>query len=254
MFKDLVFTGQVRHRRFKQKQHRFAYSLSMFCFDIAEIPETFNAIKSVSIEKLNWFSFYRKNYLKNHSESSMDSAARQLIAEKFQHYPQGKIYLLTQLAALGYCFNPISLYFIFNENHPALDYLILEVSNTPWGETQHYVLASSADSTNNVYRFTFKKELHVSPFMAMHYNYQCTLKLHEKKIILHMENHSNGKKDFDATLTLSAASQNARSIDKMVKKNCLITYKIVAAIYWQALKLWLKGISFYSHPKADKRN
>ncbi len=252
MFENLIFTGMVRHRRFTPKPHHFSYKLFMFCFDIADPDAAFKDMKHVSIEKFNWFSFRRKNYL-NHPDVSLDEYARQLVAAKFNKYPKGKIYLLTHLACLGYCFNPISVYFIFDEDKQLLDYLIIEVTNTPWGEKHHYVLERSTRLKNGGYRFQFKKELHVSPFMSMNYEYQFNLRFTKQTISIHMENQFNDRKDFDATLKLTALSQNANAFKNELRHDRLITYRIVVAIYWQALKLWMKKIPFRSHPKKIRR-
>lgn len=252
MFDNLIFTGKVRHRRLTPKKHYFSYKLFMFCFDIGDLSNAFKSIKQISIEQFNWFSFHRKNYL-SQPEMTLDEYARQLVVEKFNHYPKGKIYLLTHLSCLGYCFNPISLYFILDETNQQLDYLILEVTNTPWGEKHNYVLESLEKPKNEVYRYQFQKELHVSPFMAMHYEYHVNLKLSKQKITVHMENHMDGKKDFDATLMLTASAQKATSLTKVFRKFPLITYKVAAAIYWQALKLWLRGVPFHCHPKTNQR-
>jgi len=246
----LIFTGHVRHRRFFPKRHQFSYKLFMFCFELANINNTFKDIKYVSIEKFNWFSFRRKNYL-NESTIPLEEYARKLVMNRYGIYPKGKIYLLTQLSCLGYCFNPISIYFIFDEENRNLDYLILEVTNTPWGERHKYVLKHSDKPKNEIYSYEFQKELHVSPFMSMNYSYQLNLKLNNEKIVVHMENHIEGKKDFDATLILKA--QDNCSIKKIFWHSPLITYKVAAAIYWQALKLWIKGVPFHAHPNSNKR-
>lgn len=222
----------------------------MFYFDLANINNTFKDIKQVSIERFNWFSFRRKNYL-NESTIPLDEYARQSVMNRYGTYPKGKIYLLTQLSCLGYCFNPISIYFIFDETNQNLDYLILEVTNTPWGERHNYVLKHSAQPKNEIYSYQFQKELHVSPFMSMNYTYKLNLKVNSKKILVHMENYREGQKDFDATLTLKA--QERSSMNKTLWHSPLITYKIAAAIYWQALKLWIKGVPFHAHPSPNKR-
>ncbi|KTD40533.1 hypothetical protein Lpar_1850 [Legionella parisiensis] len=246
----IIFTGHVRHRRFFSKRHQFSYKLFMFCFDLANINTTFKDIKHVSIEKFNWFSFRRKNYL-NEVTIPLDEYARQLVMNRCGIYPKGKIYLLTQLSCLGYCFNPISIYFIFDKHEQNLEYLILEVTNTPWGERHNYVLKYSAKPKNEIYSYQFEKELHVSPFMSMNYTYKLNLKLNEQKIVVHMENYREGQKDFDATLTLKA--QDNSSTNKVFRNYPLITYKVACAIYWQALKLWIKGVPFHAHPSSNKR-
>lgn len=247
MFKQPVYTGTVRHRRFKHKHHEFNYKVLMFCFDLGNIEQTFKTIKQVSVEKFNWFSFYRENYLSSVNET-LDECARQLVASKCDIYPKGKIYLLTQLSCMNYCFNPISLYFILNETNENLAFLIIEVTNTPWGERHQYVLNSPIHKTNGTYQFQFIKELHVSPFMSMNYQYQFNLKLTKHKILVHMENKINGEKDFDATLVLAPAS----SMYKAFLRHPLTTYQISVAIYWQAFKLWMKGVPFHAHPRGKK--
>jgi hypothetical protein len=246
MFESLGFIGNVRHRRFNPKPHHFAYKIGMFCFDIGDLSRSFAHSKQISIERFNWFSYRRKNYL-SHPQISLDDYARQLVQEKFATYPKGKIYLLTHLSCLGYCFNPISLYFIFDDSHQNLAYLIAEVTNTPWGEKHNYVLETLKKFKNGVYQFQFQKKLHVSPFMAMNYDYRFHLKLSKQNIIVHMENYVDEKKDFDATLEL-------RSCDhKELKISPFMTYKVTLAIYWEALKLWLKRIPFHNHPKTQTR-
>jgi DUF1365 family protein len=179
----------------------------------------------------------------------LDQAARELVKEQHGTYPKGKIYLLTHLSCLGYCFNPISLYFILKPNSQELDFMIVEVTNTPWGEKHAYALAKPEKIRADIYKFTFTKKLHVSPFLDMDYEYHIKIKISQDSIIVHIENYKQKELHFDATLTLSPVSL---PVSKTFLRFPFITYKISAAIYWQALKLWLKGVPFHSHPKKTK--
>ncbi len=242
-----LFAGTVRHRRFHDAMHEFSYSLFMFYFNVADPKKNFKELPTVSCERFNWFSFRRKHYLTNTSVS-LDQNARDLIKEKTGSSPAGKIYTLTHLSCLGFCYNPISLYFVFKENTEELEYVIVEVTNTPWGETHQYVLDQPKRPKPDIYQYQFKKVLHVSPFLEMDYDYRFNVKISNQQIILHLENYKNHEKHFDATLSLQAIPREVSAL-KTFLRFPLMTHKVVAAIYWQALKLWLKGVSFYSHPK-----
>ena len=60
--------------------------------------------------------------------------------EKIQNHI-GKIKLLSHLTYFGYCFNPLSIYYVYRKDKPEeLLCIIAEVSNTPWIEQHSYAL------------------------------------------------------------------------------------------------------------------
>lgn len=243
-----IYTGTITHRRFHDKTHEFTYKTWMFYFDINDIENSLASYRSVSSEKFNWFSYYRRNYL-NNINIPLDEAVRELIQQRTGHAPLGKIFLLTHLSCLGYCFNPISIYFVYNSTNDDLENVVLEVTNTPWGEKHYYVLSTPDEINNNIRKYKFKKALHVSPFMQMDYQYELNLKHTDDQIIVHMSSLRNGEKHFDATLSLTATKITNNKVFEPSKRFPLMTQKGTLAIYWQALLLWLKGVKFYSHPK-----
>ena len=195
-----LYTGTIRHRRFDPKIHEFNYSICLFCLNTLTVSQTLANRKGISIEGFNFFSFRRRDYLPDPTDS-LDVTARKIIAIQTGIYPQGKIYVLTQLSNLGYCFNPINFYFVFAEQSEQLAFLLLEVTNTPWGKKHHYVIPlTDKEKQDQLYHVNFTKQLHVSPFMAMDYAYDFKLKLTGDSILVHLENIQAGEKHFDATL------------------------------------------------------
>eukprot|EP01135_Chromosphaera_perkinsii_P007656 Nk52_evm112s914 gene=Nk52_evmTU112s914 len=118
---------------------------------------------------------------------------RTVAKDELKRELNGPIYLLTTIRSLGYCFNPISVYYIFESSSSSIvDAIILEVTNTPWLEKKLYVLdASNAPSKyigQDIYKqVEFRKELHVSPFFGMDYRYQLEFSTPEDRLKIRLK-------------------------------------------------------------------
>ena len=128
-----------------------------------------------------------------------------------------------------------------------------EVTNTPWKERHQYVLAVTDDNARPK-RFEFAKDFHVSPFLPMDMLYQWRFSIPGERLHVNMQNSKNGRLQFDATLSLKLKPLSARSLLAVLGAFPFMTLQVIAAIHWQALKLWVKGTPFYSHPRYVKLN
>ena len=237
-----LFHGTVRHRRHTVKYHEFSYKLFMVHVDIGNIQKIFKPYWLWSVERFNYVSFYRKNYFGPKDEPLLQTVKTRIAAHSGQEID--KVYLLTNLSYLGYCFNPISLYFCFNNNE--LVNIIAEVSNTPWRETKVYIL-DPEEKSEGYYQTVFEKKLHVSPFLGMDYRYQFNCKYTDNKIMVHLENWQNDERHFDATLDLTGVEMNHHNLRWALIRHPIMTIKVIFAIHWQALKLWLKRVPVFTH-------
>ncbi len=167
--------------------------------------------------------------------------------------------MLTHLRYFGYCFNPVSFYYCYDSTDSYVEVIVAEVNNTPWGEQHCYVLSESINRGGKLHkRYSLGKDFHVSPFMEMALQYDWRFGVPQSKLNVHMQNiklaaDGGDEKVFDATLTMQRHEITSSNLAKILIQFPFMTGKVVAAIYYQAFKLWLKRIPFYEHPKQTSK-
>jgi len=90
--------------------------------------------------------------------------------------------------------------------------------------------------------------MHVSPFMPMELEYNWVLSAPADRLAIFMANSKDGKRFFDATLSLERTPITGRSLAGLLIRFPFMTARITFAIYWQALRLWIKRCPVYRHP------
>ena len=164
--------------------------------------------------------------------------------------PMGPVRLLTNLSFFGYCFNPVSFYYCFAEDGETVEAIVNEVTNTPWGERTTYVLpASAGERQGKTMRFGDTKKMHVSPFMPMDIEYDWCFAEPAERLSVFMANARDGKRFFDASIVMDREKISGRTLARVLVAYPFITLKIVAAIHWEALRLWFKRCPLYAHPE-----
>lgn len=246
-----IYEGQVSHTRTVPLLHRFTYRVFMMYLDLDELPTVFEKRWFWSTTRPALARFKRSNHL-GPAERPLDESVRDLVEAETGARPQGPIRLLTNLSYFGYSFNPVSYYYCFAEDGSTLEAIVAEVTNTPWGERDTYVLPVDASATTGpTRRFTDAKKMHVSPFMPMDMVYDWCFTDPAKRLTVFMANSREGKRIFGASLRLKRTEISGGSLARMLVRFPFMTAKVISAIHWEALKLWWKGAPVYAHP--DKR-
>lgn len=241
-----LYVGQVRHRRFTPVQRAFSYRLFMLYLDLAELPALFERRWLWSARRPNLAWFRRADHF-GAAHVPLDTAVRNLVEGECGRRPRGPIRLLTHLRYFGYGFNPVSFYFCFNAQDDAIEQIVAEVNNTPWNQQHCYVLDSQGQPAG-ARRHRLDKAFHVSPFMDMAIRYDWHFSHPGRRLAVHMQNYRGAARLFDATLSLQRRPIHAHSLAGVLLRFPLMTARVTAGIYYQALRLWLKGTPFFPHP------
>lgn len=250
--RSAIYAGWVRHRRHTPAINTFRYRLFMMYLDLSELATVFRGRWLWSASRFNLAQFRRSDHL-GPAEQDLQHAVHELVAQETGRQLPGPIRLLTHLRYFGYCFNPVSFYFCFDEHDRRLDTIVAEVHNTPWGECHPYVLTcDGAQAADTTYAFEFRKAFHVSPFMPMDMDYRWRFKLQDDKLIVHMESLREGTPIFDATMLLDRSPITGWGLAKVLLSYPFMTLKVITAIHFQALRLWLKRVPVQTHPAKQK--
>jgi len=244
-----VYCGQLRHRRFSPREHSFSYPVFMTLLDIDRLEELMSVSPFAAYNRWNWTAYCERDHFGDAKrplrERLLEDAERNGLT-----VPDGPIFLLTHLRYLGYVFNPVSFYYCYDAAGNLVQ-MMAEVNNT-FGESHNYWLtpANERDSAA-ARRYETPKKLHVSPFMGMQLDYDWIFTPPGERLVAHMNTVAGGKAFFDATLQLERRPWTSAELHRALLRYPFMTARVTGAIHWEALKLWLKQVPVFTHPKKD---
>ena len=250
MSASAVYEGTVRHRRHTPVEHAFTYDHAMFLLDLDELPGLFDGHPLYSARRPAPARMRREDHLGDPKRPLAD-CVRELVQERTGDRPEGPIRLLTTLRTLGHGFNPVSFYYCYGRDAETVEAVVAQVSNTPWGESHAYVLARNG--TETVMRDTMEKVFHVSPFIGMDNKYEWRVTEPAERLLVHIdERDDDGARVFDATLSLERHEITRARLNRIMARFPAMSLRVATLIYWNALKLKLKGAPYFPHPEQAK--
>ncbi|WP_312252442.1 DUF1365 domain-containing protein [Stenotrophomonas sp.] len=248
-----LYFGHVLHRRHQPHAHAFRYPIAQLLLDLNELDSVFAGRWLWSVNRRNVSEFRRSDYFGDPDQPLAD-AVRDHAARELGYRPQGPVRLLTHLRFGGHVFNPVSFYYCYRADGQTLDCIVAEITNTPWKERHAYVLpVARALHGNQDLRWQFDKAFHVSPFMAMDCHYDWRFNLPGEQLRVHMQVWRDGVRQFDATQNMQRRPLDGPGLARVLAAYPLMTVQVVAAIHWQALRLWLKRNPVHDHPSLAEK-
>lgn len=246
MSASALYVGTVRHRRFATAQREFEHPLAFLYLDLDELP---GLLGGRLVRRRPGLVRVRRRDLLGDPDVPLAGAVRRLVADRTGRAPDGPVRVLAQPRTLGHSFNPVAFYYCLDRTATAVDAVVAEVTNTPWGERHAYVLARG--TSTGPLRGTFDKELHVSPFMGMDHRYELRATEPGATLSVHIESHRDGDRAFDATLNLERRPLTRRTLAGTSARWPAASLRTLALIYGHAAGLKLAGVSVHPHPEAS---
>lgn len=253
--RSAFYAGSVTHRRLRPVAHRLRYRVFWLLLDLDELPALPRRLRLFSIDRFNAFSLHLRDHagVGGHDggdgrRGPRDAVERQLRAAGLP--TEGAIQLLCMPRVLGYVFNPLSVY-LCHDPAGALRAVVYEVKNT-FGERHSYLIEVPPEDRGGE-RITqhCAKRFHVSPFLDLDMQYRFDIEPPGAdrpglRIAITAS-------DAEGPLLIANMQGQRRPLTDRVLAGAfvsfpLLTFKVVAAIHWEALRLWLKGIGIRPRP------
>jgi len=245
-----IYVGTLRHRRFRPVRHEFTYPLFMAFFDIDRMSELMKISPFSAYNRWNWASYHERDHFGD-ADIPLRERVLQDARKNGVDLPDGRVFLLTHLRYLGYNFNPVSFFYCYDRAEK-LRAILAEVNNT-FGETHNYWLnPGNGQPAANSFRYRFPKTFHVSPFMKMEQEYEWTFTPPAERLISQCITHENGIAIFDSTLKMERREWSRAELHRTLVQYPWVTLKVIAAIHWEAVKLFFKRVPVVSHPGAGR--
>jgi DUF1365 family protein len=244
-----LYPATVMHRRRIAPLYRFVYRVFYLLVDVDRLAELDRSLRWLSLDRFNLLSLRTRDY---GGHQGLRGWAESVLATQGIAIGGGRIRLLTMPRVLGHAFNPINLWYC-DSSDGALRAVIAEVNNT-FGEKHCYVLASDGAALPYGQVIEKDKRFHVSPFLDRRGRYRFVLGEPAEKIRVAIHEYGQGdggesQAILDATLSGQRQALNDRAVLGQVLRMPWMTLKVVAAIHWQALKIWIRGARLFHKPE-----
>ncbi len=248
----LLYYGNVMHQRMRPVGHRFDYKVFSLLIDLDRMDEADALSRLFSVNRFNLLSFHESDHLRGSDARDLRSHVDTLLRDAGLARKPARILLACYPRVLDRVFNPLSVFYAYDAAG-VLTALVYQVRNT-FGEDHTYVCpVEPGERSPAGIRQERRKKFHVSPFLGMELSYHFRMAPPGETLKWRiLETDADGPL-LAATYSAEAQSLDTRAILRNVARIPMLTWKIVGGIHFEALRLWLKGVTFFKKPEPPAR-
>jgi DUF1365 family protein len=241
-----LYFGEVMHARLKPMGHRFAYRVMSLLIDLDRLSEADRQSSLFGVNRAALYSFHEADHGRRDGSPLRDYVEACAIKHGIE-LGGGKVLLLCYPRVLGFTFNPLSVYFCYRADG-SLALVIYEVRNT-FGGIHAYVLpVRDGELSAAGLRQQQDKLFYVSPFVEMAMRYHFRLLPPGETVRLRILETDQDGPLLAATFSGRRHALTTAALLRAFFALPLVTLKIVGAIHWEAVRLWLKGARLVPRP------
>ncbi|MGJ8697708.1 MAG: DUF1365 domain-containing protein [Verrucomicrobiaceae bacterium] len=232
-----LYECDVMHRRLKPKQKAFSYKVFMLSIDLDNFPR-------LPFLGHNRFSLFALND-RDHIDLGLPGGIRPNLAawlaqQNVTLSPTSSVRLVTFPTVLGYGFNPVSFYYVTDENGEP-EFAVAEVCNT-FREMKLFLVDGKADAA---WHKRIAKNFYVSPFSDPGDAFNFKLGIPGEHLRVNIDNIEDDGTSLITTVRGQRHPLTSARLLWFSLKYPLLSLKIITMIHWQALKLWLKKVRLF---------
>jgi hypothetical protein len=247
-----LYLGEVMHARLKPIGHRFSYRVMSLLIDLDRLDGADRQSPLFGVNRAALYSFNEADHGPRDG-SSLRRYAQRCAGERGIDLTGGRVLLLCYPRLFGFTFNPLSVYFCYRTGGE-LGLVIYEVRNT-FGDIHSYILPVMPDEISAAgVRQEQEKLFYVSPYIEMAMRYRFRISPPDENVKLRILETDREGPQLAATFNGRRRALTTAALVRSLFSLPLVTFKIVAAIHWEALRLWLKGAQLVPRPNTASRN